>query len=117
MFKLIVQGVGEASGVLRRAIAPRTVSEILKSKKLSGYFISRGCMIGFITDIISAPEKAKVEFKEGEVAFSPPDRSLWIALEDCRSNRPLTPIGKILKGLEVLEMASGKATTLEVLEG
>ena len=117
MFKLIVQGIGEASGVLRRAVAPRTISEILRSKRLSGYLISRSCMIGFVTDIISAPEKAKVEFRKGEVAFSPPDRSIWMALEDCRSNRPLTPIGRVLRGMDVLERASGRAVTLEVLEG
>ena len=58
------------------------------------------------TDIDSGLERARSEFKTGDVAFAPSARSICFFLRDARSPRKMTPVGSLAGDVGLLESTS-----------
>ena len=57
----------------------------------------------FETDLDSGTERARTEFKRGDVAFLPSTRSICFFLSDVIFNKTMTPIGRLVGDFDVLK--------------
>lgn len=94
-----------ASALLKRHLAPRTVGELLRALPVGGNLRSMpgGVCVG--TPVAGALEKPKRSFQRGEVAFSPPGGMICFFLSDASPGRPMTPVGAVESGINVLDSA------------
>jgi uncharacterized protein len=103
-----VRGKGGFTLGLYRHLAPVTVTSLLEEFPLaSRAMVVPGTMITLLTKIKTGVEKQRLEFSKGDVAFLAANGSICIFLANVKSERPLNPVGKIERGVEVLQKVSG----------
>ncbi len=57
----------------------------------------------FETDLDSGTERARTEFKRGDVAFLPSSRSVCFFLNDVIFKKTMTPIGRLTGNFDILK--------------
>jgi hypothetical protein len=99
-----VKGKSKLNCELKRHLSPKTVGSISRSLPLEGnaHFLGQS-IVYFETLISSGIERQRKEFKKGEIAFSPAGGSICFFVTDVISSKPMTPIGKILSGVDELK--------------
>ena len=101
---LEVQGKAKISCDLKRHLSPRTVGTILRSLPLEGHAHLLGqSILYFETSIDSGTERARSEFKKGDVAFLPSSGSICFFVNDVESAKTMTPIGKLTNNIDALK--------------
>ena len=101
---LEIQGKAKISCDLKRHLSPRTVGTIMRSLPLEGHAHLLGkSILYFETTIDSGIERAKTEFKKGDVAFLPSSGSLCFFIADVVSGKTMTPIGKLIDNIDALK--------------
>jgi len=109
--QLILEILGKAKIPcnLKRHLSPRTVGTIMRSLPLEGHAHLLGqSILYFETSIDSGIERARTEFKKGDVAFLPSSGSICFFITDVTSGRTMTPIGKLVDNIDALkEIKSG----------
>ena len=101
---LEIQGKSKIPCDLKRHLSPRTVGTIMRSLPLEGHAHLFGkCILYFETTIDSGIERAKTEFKKGDVAFLPSSGSLCFFIADVVSGKTMTPIGKLIGNIDALK--------------
>ena len=90
---------------LFKHFSPVTFSLIQRAVPLTGRlnFYERSSAY-VLTNVTNGEEKAKKEFRKGDVAFMPAGSMICFFLEDTRSYKPMNPLGVVTSGLEVLEL-------------
>ena len=99
---LKVRNKFDLKGELFRNIAPYTVKALMKVGRFEGWAVSHDHGFMLLTDVRAGLEKARKEFKKGEIGFLPINGSMWFFVEDVEAERPMSPIGHIFD-LELLE--------------
>lgn len=90
-----ISGRTRAVCILKRHLAPRTVGIISRSLPLDGRIHRMGDSILYIsTAVDSGMERARTEFKKGDVAFLPSAGGLCFFTGNAESNR-MTLIGRL----------------------
>ena len=80
---------------LKRHLSPRTVGTIMRSLPLEGNSHLLGkSIVYFETSVDSGIERARSEFKKGDVAFLPSTGSFCFFVGNVESAKTMTPIGK-----------------------
>jgi hypothetical protein len=88
---------------LKRHLSPRTVGTIMRSLPLEGYAHLMGKNIAYFeTKIDSGTERARKEFKKGDVAFSSSTSSICFFIADSIPGKTMTPIGKLTENIDAL---------------
>ncbi len=88
---------------LKRHLSPRTVGTILRSLPLEGHAHLMGKNIAYFeTKIDSGTERARKEFKKGDVAFSSSTSSICFFIADSVPGKTMTPIGKLAENIDAL---------------
>ena len=88
---------------LKRHLSPRTVGTIMRSLPLEGHAHLMGKNIAYFeTKIDSGTERARKEFKKGDVAFSSSSGSICFFIADSIPGKTMTPIGKLTENIEAL---------------
>ena len=101
---LEIQGKAKIPCDLKRHLSPRTVGTIMRSLPLEGHAHLLGkSILYFETTIDSGIERAKTEFKKGDVAFLPSSGSLCFFIADVVSGKTMTPIGKLIDNIDALK--------------
>ena len=101
---LEVQGKAKISCDLKRHLSPRTVGTILRSLPLEGHAHLLGqSILYFETSVDSGTERARSEFKKGDVAFLPSSGSICFFVNDVESAKTMTPIGKLTNNVDTLK--------------
>ena len=101
---LEIRGKAKISCDLKRHLSPRTVGTIMRSLPLEGHAHLLGkSILYFETTIDSGIERAKTEFKKGDVAFLPSSGSLCFFIADVVSVKTMTPIGKLIDNIDALK--------------
>ncbi len=101
---LEIQGKAKISCDLKRHLSPRTVGTIMRSLPLEGHAHLLGqSILYFETSIDSGIERARSEFKKGDVAFLPSTGSICFFINDVVSGKTMTPIGKLGDNIDVLK--------------
>ena len=101
---LEIQGKAKIPCNLKRHLSPRTVGTIMRSLPLEGHAHLLGqSILYFETSIDSGIERARTEFKKGDVAFLPSSGSICFFITDVTSGRTMTPIGKLVDNIDALK--------------
>jgi len=81
---------------LKRHLSPRTVGTIMRSLPLEGHAHLMGKNIAYFeTTIDSGTERARKEFKKGDMAFLSSSGSICFFINDSIPGKTLTPIGRL----------------------
>jgi len=100
---LEIRGKAKISCDLKRHLSPRTVGTIMRSLPLEGNAHLLGkSILYFETNVDSGTERARSEFKKGDVAFLPSSGSICFFINDVVSGKSMTPIGKLSDGIDAL---------------
>jgi hypothetical protein len=98
-----VRGKGKFTLDLYRHLAPATVAALLGEFPLaSRAMLYPGAMVTLLTKLRIGVEKQRMEFSKGDVAVLAANGSICIFLANAKSERPLNPVGKIERGIEVI---------------
>jgi len=101
---LEIQGKAKISCNLKRHLSPRTVGTIMRSLPLEGHAHLLGqSILYFETTIDSGIERARTEFKKGDVAFLPSSGSICFFINGVTSGKTMTPIGKLSNNIDALK--------------
>ena len=101
---LEIQGKSKIPCDLKRHLSPRTVGTIMRSLPLEGHAHLLGkSILYFETTIDSGIERARTEFKKGDVAFLPSSGSICFFMNDVTSGKTMTPIGKLSDNIDALK--------------
>ena len=104
--KQIVLEIGGRSKIswdLKRHLSPRTVGTIIRSLPLEGHAHYLGQNIVYLeTAVDSGIERARTEFKKGDVAFLPSTGSVCFFTGDVASAKRMTPIGRLNDNTDAL---------------
>ena len=89
---------------LKRHLSPRTVGTIMRSLPLDGnsHLLGRS-IVYFETSVDSGIERARSEFKKGDIAFLPSTGSICFFVSDVESTKTMTSIGKFTDELDDLK--------------
>lgn len=111
-------GGREASALLKRHLAPRTVGALLRALPLEGNVHGMEGAVYVGTPVAGALEKPRREFARGDVAFSPPGGMVCFFLREASPGRPMVLVGRVESGIELLDSARpGDAVRLEAQAG
>ncbi len=100
---LEIRGKAKISCDLKRHLSPRTVGTIMRSLPLEGHAHKLGqSILYFETTIDSGIERARSEFKKGDIAFLPSTGSICFFVKDVSSGKTMTPIGKLSDEIDEL---------------
>lgn len=101
---LEIRGKEKISCELKRHLSPKTVGAIMRSLPLEGNAHLLGkSIVYFETPIDSGIERAKKDFKKGDVAFLPSEGSICFFTNDASYGKTMTPIGKVIDNIENLK--------------
>ena len=101
---LEIRGKAKISCDLKRHLSPRTVGTIMRSLPLEGHAHQLGqSILYFETSIDSGTERARSEFKKGDVAFLSSTGSICFFINDVPSGKTMTPIGKLGNEIDALK--------------
>ena len=101
---LEIQGKEKIPCDLKRHLSPLTVGTIVRSLPLEGNAHRLGqSILYFETTIDSGIERAKSEFKKGDVAFLPSSGSICFFINDVTSAKTMTLIGKLTEKIDTLK--------------
>lgn len=99
-----VPGRGKIIGKLHRHLSPVTLSKILRALPIDGHVnLYEKNFVYILTGVVTGEEKARKEFRRGDIAFMPGGSMLCFFLEDTRSYKPMNPLGEVMEGFSVLE--------------
>jgi hypothetical protein len=101
---LEISGKIKLSCDLKRHLSPRTVGTIMRSLPLDGNSHLLGkSIVYFETSIDSGIERARSNFKKGDVAFLPSTGSICFFIGNVESAKTMTSIGKFSDDLDELK--------------
>ena len=101
---LEINGKKKLTCDLKRHLSPRTVGTIMRSLPLEGNSHLLGkSIVYFETSVDSGIERARSEFKKGDVAFLPSTGSFCFFVGNVESAKKMTPIGKFTDDENVLK--------------
>ena len=88
---------------LKRHLSPKTVGTIMRSLPLEGHAHLMGKNIAYFeTSIDTGIERARKEFKKGDVAFLSSSGSICFFMSDSTPGKTMTPIGKLRENIDAL---------------
>jgi len=101
---LEIRGKAKISCDLKRHLSPRTVGTIMRSLPLEGHAHHLGqSILYFETAVDSGIERARTDFKKGDVAYLPSSGSICFFLNNVTSGKTMTPIGKLSNNIDALK--------------
>ncbi len=101
---LEIRGKAKISCDLKRHLSPRTVGTIMRSLPLEGNAHLLGkSILYFETSVDSGTERARSEFKKGDIAFLASSGSVCFFINDVVSGKTMTPIGKLGNNIDALK--------------
>lgn len=115
-FRALFEGKGEAKVNIYRHLSPITINNMLMQSKLAGRIVR------FQDVFIYAPlgvrvgvEKAKRQFKRGEVAFVPSAGAICFFIKDASVGVPMNPLGEVSSGIEIIDRC-GAGDTVQLIK-
>ncbi len=101
---LEIRGKSKITCELKRHLSPKTIGIIIRSLPLEGNAHLFGNSITYLeTPTESGNEKARNEFKKGDIAFLPSGGSICFFLDDSEPGKKMTLLGKITSNVDVLK--------------
>jgi len=115
-FKAIFEGKGEAKVSIYKHLSPVTVNNMLMMDKLAGRIVRfQDIFIYAPLGIRVGVEKAKRQFKRGEIAFMSSTGAICFFLKDASIGLPMNPLGEVSSGMEIVEKC-GAGDTVQLIK-
>ena len=109
-----IEGLGEASGELKRHLAPRTIDLLVRTLPIEGRAAVYKEEIYFEIPLKMGDEKAKDKVEKGTIAFWPMGSAICVFFGTSQPYSPVNVIGKITKNLNVFsKIKSGTKIKVE----
>ncbi len=101
---LEVKGKFKINCVLKRHLVPTLVGKISRSLPLEGHAHILGKTgVYFETPVDAGLQRTRKEFKKGDIAFLSVGHAICFFHSDSKVQKEMSPIGKIVDNLELLE--------------
>ena len=95
---------GQAKGDIFRHLSPITINSIRRKMPLRGRTIRfRDHFVYFLSGVIAGVEKAKKQFKEGDLSFYASNGAMCFFMKDCDLSTPMNYLGRISSNLDILK--------------
>ena len=116
---LEIRGKSKLECEFKRHLSPRTVGIISRSLPLEGNAHRLGNNILYMeSPIDSGVERQRKDFVKGDVAFLPNNGSICFFSNDVISDKPMTPLGKVVSNIdELTKVKSGDIFSLYFATG
>jgi len=116
---LEIRGKSKLECEFKRHLSPRTVGIISRSLPLEGNAHRLGNNILYMeSPINSGVERQRKDFVKGDVAFLPNNGSICFFSNDVISDKPMTPLGKVVSNIdELTKVKSGDIFSLYFATG
>ncbi len=112
--RIVLEGVGEASGELVRFSAPITVGTLLARLPIEGRAHPQEGGYSFIIGIRRGAEKAVRSVKAGTIAYWPMGDAIVIYHRDAQAYSPVNTVGNVTENLELFRsLRSGTKIRIE----
>ena len=112
--KVVLEGIGEAEGVITKVSAPLTVETILRILPIDGRVHPLAGGVCLLVGLKRGEEKSRRRIEAGTMAYWPMSDSICIFNQDTTSYSPVNVIGKITKNLELFKnLSSGTKIRIE----
>lgn len=112
--KLVIEGIGEATGELTRFLAPRTVEALMRAMPIEGRAALWKEEIYFETSVKTGTEKEKTRVEKGTIAYWPLGSAVCVFYGESQPYSPVNVIGRITEGLDLFrKVKQGSRITLE----
>lgn len=98
--RIIIEGLGEARGVLVRILSPRTVDAIARLLPLEGRAAVWQSEVYFEIPLKMGVEKPREVVKKGDIAYWPLGRAFCIFFRDMRPHSSVNLIGQVVEGID-----------------
>lgn len=99
--RILIEGLGEAKGVLVRILSPRTVDAITRLLPLEGRAAKYQSEVYFEIPLKMGIEKPRDVVRKGDIAYWPLGSAFCIFFGDMRPHGPVNLIGQIMEGIEL----------------
>ena len=111
---LEIKGKNKIKCELKRHLSPSLVGTIIRSLPVTGTIHILGTSGVYVeSHIESGGERTRNEFKKGDIAFLSVGHAFCFFHKDTKVGKDLTPIGKILEGVdELLNANSGDEVSI-----
>ncbi len=111
---LIEEGQDRVRLELLRHLSPFTSERIFGNLPRTGMIVKDKDLVYIRFPIETRIEKEKRFLRKGQVGYSPAKGMIVIALRDAKLKEPVSYLGKVVEGLEVLErLYTGKLVKLK----
>jgi len=116
---LEIRGRSKLECEFKRHLSPRTVGIISRSLPIEGNAHRLGNNILYMeSPIDSGVERQRKDFVKGDVAFLPNNGSICFFSNDVISDKPMTPLGKVVSNIdELTKVKSGDIFSLYFATG
>ena len=110
--KIRVVGKGEATAELIRYLAPRLIDKVYRALPIIGRALVSKGFVYVETSLEASLEKPVKEVKKGDIGFWPLRNAICFFLEDMRTYTPISQLGRVLKGIELVEQVKNLDTLI-----
>jgi hypothetical protein len=98
---------GQVNGDIFRHLSPITINSLMRKMPLQGRVIRfRDHFVYFLSGVIAGVEKAKKQFKEGDISFYASNGAMCFFMKDCDLSTPMNYLGRISSNLDLLKKAT-----------
>jgi hypothetical protein len=102
---MVVNEVEVVEGELVRTYAPITISKLVRMLPIRSRIYKLPDRAYFQVDLRMDVEKPREQVARGDISFWPQASAMALFLRDSKLTQPVSLIGKVTKGLEVVERA------------
>lgn len=112
IFKM--EGIGEAKGLIKRFLSPKTVDALSRSLPVKGRAALWKEEVYFETPVKVGSEKPRRKVDVGDIAYWPLSSAVCIFFGKTQPYSPVNLVGKITEGLELFQQVKeGTPITME----
>ena len=103
VLKISILGRSEFEGEVFRHLAPRTYTSLVHKLPVEGRIANfQDAFVYILTGIPVGIEKGRLNFNEGDIGMLPSNGAFCIFLRNYQVRQPMTGLGRILNGKEIL---------------
>jgi hypothetical protein len=102
---IVVNEVDVIEGELVRTYAPITISKLVRMLPIRSRAYKLPDRAYFQVGLAMDVEKPREQVARGDIAFWPQASAMVLFLRDSKLTQPVSLIGKVIRGLEVIERA------------
>lgn len=116
LIAIIINEVGVAEGELVRTYAPITISNIVRALPIRSRIYKLPDRVYLRVDLAMDVEKPREQVSRGDITFWPQASAITFFMKNTKLSQPVSLIGKVTKGLDLIEKTPmGSPVTIQLI--